>query len=638
MEKRLTVKLENQSLEVIDDVGLLKSNNIFQLVSWGFKKARKGQIYEINSPEIDRILIRLLEYFKKKNITYVLTPATESLLKNIFSRSQVFQETKDRAANFKNGSFDRKDFNDFIDFTSKNIVRDLKEHQVKASYYQSILGNSANFSVPGSGKTATVLTNYQKLKLENKVNVLFVIGPPACFGPWKREFELTLGYRPKVKILSGETKSKRKFTYLLSASQDAELFLISFHAAFNDRDEIRDFFKREDVKPLLVIDEAHYLKQVGGNWSKAILSFAKYASFRCVLTGTPMPKSYSDLFNLFEFLWPDQNLIDNETKIVIQRFEKNNNILAAKEALRSRIGSLFYRVRKSDLGLLEPKFNPPIIVSMKKYERLIYDAILTRIKHYAKDDYLRNIEIVDRLRKGRIIRLRQCVSYAKLLLTVVDGYKENLINRDSDILKIIKDYDMLERPAKCDSLTLLIKRLKLKNEKVIVWANFVKTLEKLFRVIKSEGINCKLIYGKTPIVASSVRDEETREKIISQFLDKDSGLNVLLANPAACAESISLHKTCHNAIYYDLSYNCAQYLQSLDRIHRVGGSETILSKYYFLQYRDTIDFDIKNNLDMKAQKMMSFIEEEYAVYSLDMFEDDNGDLEAYKRLFGDRNA
>jgi len=35
--------------------------------------------------------------------------------------------------------------------------------------------------------------------------------------------------------------------------------------------------------------------------------------------------------------------------------------------------------------------------------------------------------------------------------------------------------------------------------------------------------------------------------------------------------------------------------------------------------------------------MMDFIEEEYAVYSLDMFEDDNGDLYAYKRLFGGLN-
>ena len=109
---------------------------------------------------------------------------------------------------------------------------------------------------------------------------------------------------------------------------------------------------------------------------------------------------------------------------------------------------------------------------------------------------------------------------------------------------------------------------------------------------------------------------------------------VLIANPAACAESISLHKSCHNAIYYDLSYNCAQYLQSLDRIHRVGGSEKITANYYFLQYKDTIDSDIKNNLESKAQKMRDFIEEDYSVYSLDLFEEGDEDSEAYKRIFG----
>lgn len=180
----------------------------------------------------------------------------------------------------------------------------------------------------------------------------------------------------------------------------------------------------------------------------------------------------------------------------------------------------------------------------------------------------------------------------------------------------------------------MTKELKAKNEKVIIWANFIKTLKKLCKEIRSEGIDCKLIYGETPIVNSSIEDEETREEIINDFLDQNSGLDVLLANPAACAESISLHKSCHNAVYYDLSYNCAQYLQSLDRIHRIGGSETTLANYYFLQYEGTIDFDIKNNIDLKAQKMMDFIEEDYAVYSLDMFEEDSGDLEAHKRLFG----
>ncbi len=94
-----------------------------------------------------------------------------------------------------------------------------------------------------------------------------------------------------------------------------------------------------------------------------------------------------------------------------------------------------------------------------------------------------------------------------------------------------------------------------------------------------------------------------------------------------------MHKACSHAIYYDLSYNCAQYLQSLDRIHRVGGSENKAAHYYFLQYEDTIDKDILANVQAKAEKMSQIIDQHYAIYSLDMFGEDE-ELEAYERLFG----
>ena len=85
-------------------------------------------------------------------------------------------------------------------------------------------------------------------------------------------------------------------------------------------------------------------------------------------------------------------------------------------------------------------------------------------------------------------------------------------------------------------------------------------------------------------------------------------------------------------MYYDLSYNCAQYLQSLDRIHRVGGSENRPAYYYFLQYEDSIDSDILLNLQRKAKLMSDIVDQEYAIYSLDMFTDDD-ELQAYDRLF-----
>jgi len=124
----------------------------------------------------------------------------------------------------------------------------------------------------------------------------------------------------------------------------------------------------------------------------------------------------------------------------------------------------------------------------------------------------------------------------------------------------------------------------------------------------------------------------TREEIIQQFLRPDSGVDVLVANPAACAESISLHKSCSYAIYYDLSYNSAQYLQSLDRIHRVGGSENKTANYIFLHYENSIDTDILSNVRTKAENMSQVIDLDYAIYSLDMFDEDE-EQGAYARIF-----
>ena len=64
---------------------------------------------------------------------------------------------------------------------------------------------------------------------------------------------------------------------------------------------------------------------------------------------------------------------------------------------------------------------------------------------------------------------------------------------------------------------------------------------------------------------------------------------MLIANPAAVAESISLHKVCHNAIYLDMSFNASHYMQSKDRIHRVGLRPDDEINYYFLHSENSID-------------------------------------------------
>jgi SNF2 family DNA or RNA helicase len=629
----MLIDIGSNQITIDTQLSELKSHNINQIKYWGFVREPHQNLYRLCSTELERLLPKLLRYLDKEKINYSITLDGQEYLSTIKEKQENFEKTRCLGREYKDGKFDIDQFNEFAEFVDKNIRRKLRPHQTKAAYHLYILGNGANFSVPGSGKTTVVLSVYEKLKSEGKVNLLFIVGPPACFGPWRTEFEETFGRQPKWRILAGGDQTIRKSEYFSPTSQKIDLYLTTFQTLLNDQKEVITFLQRQGIKAFLVIDEAHYVKQVDGNWAKSVLGIAEYARYRCVLTGTPMPRSYTDVFNLFDFLWPDDTPIDSNAKIRVQMHEESHDITSARDILKETIGPLFYRVRKSELGLIPPLFHVPYVLPMGKYERIIYDAIENKIRNYSKQDYLKNIDVVRKLRRGRIIRLRQCVSYAKLMSQAVEDYKEKLIDDESDLARIICDYDNLEVPAKIVCLKRFVGDLQKRREKVVIWAYFVDTLKLIVKHLTEAGFNCKLIYGNTPIEQTSIDDEETREKIRDEFVDPNSGLDILVANPAACAESISLHKTCFHAIYYDLSYNCAQYLQSLDRIHRVGGSETKQANYHYLQYKDTIESDIKSNLEGKAQKMYDLIDEDCNIYSLDMFEEE-GEIEAYERLFG----
>lgn len=63
---------------------------------------------------------------------------------------------------------------------------------------------------------------------------------------------------------------------------------------------------------------------------------------------------------------------------------------------------------------------------------------------------------------------------------------------------------------------------------------------------------------------------------------KNKEFNILITNPHTLAESVSLHHVCHDAIYYEYSYNLVHLLQSKDRIHRLGLPEKQYTQYYYM--------------------------------------------------------
>ena len=95
---------------------------------------------------------------------------------------------------------------------------------------------------------------------------------------------------------------------------------------------------------------------------------------------------------------------------------------------------------------------------------------------------------------------------------------------------------------------------------------------------------------------------------------REGKIQVLLTNPHTLAESVSLHSVCHDAIYFEYSYNLVHLLQSKDRIHRLGLPDGQYTQYDYLQvFYETdegmwsLDEEIYNRLRKKEQIMLDAI-------------------------------
>ena len=102
------------------------------------------------------------------------------------------------------------------------------------------------------------------------------------------------------------------------------------------------------------------------------------------------------------------------------------------------------------------------------------------------------------------------------------------------------------------------------------------------------------------------RTPVTREMEFDRFRH-DPNCSVLLANPAACGEGVSLHHWCHHAVYLDRSFNASHFLQSQDRIHRLGLDKDTITTFTVLVSRGTIDETVDVRLIEKVEALSTLM-------------------------------
>lgn len=492
------------------------------------------------------------------------------------------------------------------------FLRELRPFQKESVEHILAVKNAANFSVPGGGKTTITYAAISRWLEEGVIKKILVIGPTASFIPWEEEFQACFG-RPAKKIrLRGNLASE-----LPRLSDAYELFLMHFSTAMNKVFEIREFLQKH--KTALIIDESHNIKNPNlKRWARAALEVAGDATRRIILSGTPMPNDARDLWTQITFLWPDTPPLGPQ----LQFNDQIKRIGGLPERYREILDPLYCRITKKDLGLPEPKFeNYP--VDLGPVQRRIYDIIAA--KTLEEINSFREQSRLQKFRTAKMTRLLMTASNPSMLKEYsttfnVDSEQFGLFAESVEqspiselsVYDSIVSYSENEIPSKIVKAGKIAHELLEQEEKVLIWSSFKHNM-KVFKEEIFAGENPILVSGDVPKEPPSDYEgtSSPRDDLIQEFKN-DPNPRVLIATPASLAEAVSLHKNildervCSHAIYLDRNFNGAQFMQSMDRIHRIGmihGEGIPNVTYHLIIAKNTIDEKIDERLWDKNKQM-----------------------------------
>lgn len=491
-------------------------------------------------------------------------------------------------------------FEEFRRVVDSEMVRPLREQQAWDSFYMTSMRSCSNFSVPGSGKTASVLGTFAFLRAKGMASRILVISPKNAFGSWRDEWRACYGEQCACRSLCFHDEEYSGWGREQKAGELAwnytryNLLLMNYESCQSLQSELASIASSDT---LLVFDEVHKVKRIGGKRASAALEIAKGAPYVIALTGTPIPNSYCDIFNLLHIMYPDDYV--SYFGFSKKQLEKPDGALVGK--INDAVRPFFCRTNKSMLGVPLPEPDEIIRVPASQEE----NELLAVLKRDAGENHL-----------ALIVRILQLESVPDMLFSVISDCDLAGLLEDDDI-KTVKDdglpkndfnQQLVERSFPSQKETACIKKVQelvAAGKSVIVWCVFIRSIRNLICALTDAGISAVAISGET--------DMATRGRSLEAF--KAGEASVLITNPHTLAESVSLHGVCHDAIYYEYGYNLIHLLQSKDRIHRLGLPEGQYTQYYFLQAifnaggkEWSLDSNIYERLREKEQTMLDAID------------------------------
>jgi SWI/SNF-related matrix-associated actin-dependent regulator 1 of chromatin subfamily A len=505
--------------------------------------------YTILTPSKSKLIL-FYEYIKSLGLRFSNCPITKKFSYEITRASKTSDALKKQ---YYYQTLSDTDLNLSWDKTN-TIAQKLYPHQRVAIKWMLENDSGMLGDDMGLGKTVSALIAYEQYRYEQKVDFLLVLSPNSLVRNWIRESNTWCNNL----VLRSPPESKKEKTQFLEALSENRLnsidgLVINFESMRTEQvwPTLQAVCQQRSV--FLIVDESQRIKNPLSKTFVALRNFGLLAKKRFLLTGTPTPRDIADI-------WAQMFLIDGGKRLgtkfrewlktvaelgtkwseyAVKRF-----IPAAVDEVTACVQEVLLRRKKEDvLNLPEKVF-------------LYRDVELT-------SDQQKRFDLIKEELRVQVGKLKSGEEKTKTIESVLEEYLR--------AVQICSNPRLIDptwegTPAKFSELDDIVDDVcRERGEKIVIWSNYLLNINEL--TARYADLNAVAFSGEV-----STAD---REKNIRAFQSTDpNSPKVLVAIPAAGGVGITL-TAAQTAVYIDRTWNAEHWLQSIDRIHRIGQVGTV---------------------------------------------------------------
>lgn len=331
---------------------------------------------------------------------------------------------------------------------------------------------------------------------------------------------------------------------------------------------------------VLVFDEIHRIKNVTAKTSRACQALSAKARYVYGLSGTPAPNGLEDWLGVLEAvspgLLPCKGASGAVTKTAFEaRYTVKSQIgeggpwvvsgYRNVQELHGVVRSITSRVTKAEALDLPPKVYSARTVNLEGEQKRVYNEL--RSKAVAR---------LTGLKKEGTLTVRNVLTESLRLLQVVGGF----VPDDDGLL-----YE-LNPKAKVQALEDVLEEVG--DRQVVVWCQFVEEVKFLCWWLEDR-------FGKKAVPFYGEMNAPLRNSMLELFRSGDA--DVFVATAATGGVGINGLQVADTQVYYSRNYSLTDYLQSQDRLHRIGQRRSV--SVIKLLAHNTVDQRVDEALEQK---------------------------------------